>query len=129
MVNVITATELASYLSVDVTPALTLVVELTNGVITEAWDEDNVVDPVPARVRALAFDVAARAAANPKNLTSWTLSWDDINRTERVEGQSRRFGVYLTDEEIAVLNGDPGTPGSVGTIHTPPAGQGPWWTR
>lgn len=117
MVDIITDVELASYLSVDVTPAMTLVAGKTNELVTEAWE--NPVDPVPVRVWSVAMNVAARAVSNPKGLTSWTRSWDDVTRTERVEGSDRRVGLFLTAEDLAELNGDPDPAGGVGTIATP----------
>lgn len=106
--DVITDAELASWLGEPESAALSLAVDLTNGVIADAWSEP--VDPIPARVRALAFTVAARATSNRKGLSSWTLSWDDTTRTERAS-EARRVGVYLTDEELADLN-----PPAAGTV-------------
>ncbi len=101
MVEILAPGELASYLGQDWGDDLTLITELVNGVITDAWLEP--ADPAPAHVRALAFTVAARAASNRKGLTSWTLSWDDTTRTERT-GEAARAGIYLTDAEKADLN-------------------------
>lgn len=117
MVDIITPAQLAPYLQTEVTDALTLIAEKTNELVTEAWLDP--VEPVPARVWSVAINVAARAASNPKGLTSWTRSWDDISRTERVEGGDRRFGLFLTDDELAELNGDQAPSGGVGTISTP----------
>lgn len=101
IIIIITAEDLASYLGQPETPDLQVISDLTNGVISDAWH--NPVDPPPARVSALAYTVAARAAANRKGLSSWTLSWDDTTRTERAS-EAQRVGVYLTDDEIADLN-------------------------
>jgi hypothetical protein len=117
MVDIITDSELASYLQSEVTGALTLIVTKTNELVTEAWLDP--VTPVPVRVWTVAINVAARAASNPKGLTSWTRSWDDISRTERVEGGDRRFGLFLTDEDLLDLNGDQSPTSGAGTIHTP----------
>lgn len=117
---IISDAELASYLDTEVTAGLTLVVELVNGAINEAW-----IDPpadqslIPTQVRAMAFNVAARAAGNVKGLTSWTKAWDDITVTERMEaGDADQRGVYLTEADLEILNGPPTLPRSVGTIHT-----------
>ena len=114
-IDIITAEELASLLETNVSPGLTLVVDLVNETITEAWLDP--VDPVPARVRALAFAVGARAGANPKGLTSWTRGWDDITRTERMEA-TRRLGVYLDDGDLAELNGTLDPTAGVRSIQT-----------
>lgn len=105
MTDLLLGQELASYLGQTESADLELIAELASGVIMDAWL--NPIDPVPARVRALAFTVAARAASNRKGLTSWTLSWDDTSRTERTS-EASRAGVYLTDEELAELNPDMG---------------------
>ena len=115
--EIITDSQLASYLGTAVTSGLTLTVELTNELIEESWTNPTEA-PYPARVRALALTIAARAAANPKGLTSWTRQFDDVMRTERMEGGEARQGVYITDEEIAELNGAPAVPYAVGTIHS-----------
>lgn len=117
MVDIITDEELASYLQVEVNPSITLMVEKTNELVTEAWTD--AAAPAPTRVWAVAINVAARAVSNPKGLTSWTRSWDDISRTERVEGGAlRKLGLYLTDEELLELNGEDEIPVGVGTIRT-----------
>ncbi len=123
--DIITDQELASYLQTEVTAALTLIATKTNELVTEVWTADPKPATAPVRVWTVAMAVAARAASNPKGLTSWTRSWDDVAKTERVEGGARRFGLFLTDEELAELNGDIGAHGSVGTIHTPARG----WPR
>lgn len=106
MADIISDQELASYLGQPVSDDLTLIGELANGIINDAWEAPE--DPAPARVRALAFTVAARATSNRKGLSSWTLSWDDTSRTERAS-EAGRVGVYLTDAELAELNPDTGT--------------------
>lgn len=98
---------LASYLSTAKTDAIQQIADRTNALIDDEWTTKPEGDaPAPARVVNIAYNVATRAAANPKGLTSWTRSWDDITRTERVEG-ARKMGIYLTDEERLELNGSP----------------------
>lgn len=106
MTEFLTAADLASYLGVPESATLERIVTMTNALITDEWL--NPTDPIPASVTSLAWTVAIRAGANPKGLTSWTRSWDDISRTERMEG-SRLAGVYLTDDELAALNGGSAT--------------------
>lgn len=103
MTEYVSASELASFLQVPESPTLTQVAKLTNALIDDEWG--NPVAPIPARVTSLAHNVAVRAAANPRGLSSWTRSWDDITRTERME-LGQRVGVYLTDDELAELNGN-----------------------
>jgi hypothetical protein len=78
--------------------------DLVNGVITEAWR--NPETPVPVWVKAMALEVGARAARNPKGLASWTRSVDDASRTERLPDAAARAGIYLTDDERARLGGN-----------------------
>lgn len=110
--DIITTDDLAAYL--DVEPATTdggrgrLVVALTNALITEQWVAP--VDPAPASVQLIAYAVAARAwAANPGQgpIESITRSFDDSSRTERFAvpaGDPNGHGVYLTGDELAILN-------------------------
>lgn len=98
----VTADELAVALGTTATAALTALAERTNELVDEKWADPVV--PVPASVKIIAYNAAMRVASNPKGLTSWTRSWDDITRTERIEG-ARRLGLYLSDEELAELNG------------------------
>lgn len=100
----VTADELATHLGTAVTDALAALASRTNELIDEKWANPTI--PVPASVKIIAFNAAMRVASNPKGLTSWTRSWDDITRTERIEG-ARRLGLYLSDEELAELNGTP----------------------
>ena len=102
--TVIASTDLASYLGVELNPQLELITTLTNGIIEDSWLEPTT--PIPARVTALAYTVAARALTNPRGLSSWTLSWDDVTRTERAS-EAQRVGVFLTEDELATLNPQP----------------------
>lgn len=121
MVDIITASELASWLTRDETANLTLAVELTNEIVSDAWSDTEKALPAPAWVRAIALNVASRAVVNPKGLSSETRSWDDVSRTERFEGSAaaKQQGVFLTDEERADLAADEGdgipTVGSITT--------------
>lgn len=105
----VTAADIATQLGTEVTAALANLADLTNELVHEEWAAKpdpfpTDVSDIPARVRTVAFNAALRVAANPKGLTSWTRSWDDITRTERIEG-ARRLGLYLSDDELAMLNG------------------------
>lgn len=117
MSYILTDADLASYLGEEVTPQLTQIATLAGDLVEEAWATP--LTPAPVWVKAIALDVASRAFANPKGLTSWTHSWDDISRTERVEGSTRQFGLYLTDDEAARLSGIVPGQAAVGTIQTP----------
>lgn len=118
--HVILDKDLATYLGVEVTPSLTFITHLTNDLVCEAWA--NPVPNPPASITSLAINVASRAFSNPKGLSSWTVSWDDITRTERTEGISREdAGVYLTDRERALLAGTPAR-STARTISTPVKG-------
>lgn len=98
----VTPNDLAVALGSDETPALIALAARTNELVEEKWSSP--VDPIPPSVKIIAFNAAMRVATNPKGLTSWTRSWDDITRTERIEG-ARRLGLYLSDDELAELNG------------------------
>lgn len=102
----LTGDDLASYLGDSKSDALDNIADRTNALVTETWA--NPVEPPPAWVSNLAYDVALRAGVNPKGLTSETRSWDDVTRTTRWESASR-VGVYLTDEEYALLQGNAAT--------------------
>lgn len=96
--DVIDTTALASYLRDDDLDqaALGVLVDLTNGVITETA---GVLDPVPVTVRAVAIEVAARAYRNPDGAV--TESGDDYGY-RRADGTAAA-GVYLTASESAQL--------------------------
>lgn len=122
MTEFISAQTLASYPGVTISNAETadLVVSLTNGLITDVVGED--LDPIPFRVKTIAYEVAARALRNPEGAESITKGVDDWKKTVRYsQAEALRAGVYLTDEEKADLLGKlGGTPG-VGSIrmHVP----------
>lgn len=116
MVDIITTDDLAAYLeplTVSGTRA-DKIVELTNGLITLKWQ--NPVDPAPVNVENLALTVAERAfthAPGRAPLESETVAFDDSSRTRRyavTAEEAGHAGVYLTETELADLNGDPTTP-------------------
>lgn len=98
--EIIITSELASYLRDDEVAGdgADLLVELANEVVTERYGETS---PVPARVRAITLEVAARAWRNPDGYSSETI--DDY--TYRRDAETRRAGIYLTAGELAELGG------------------------
>lgn len=120
--EVITPDEVISYLGAG-TPVesgrLNLIVGLTNGLITDRWANPTMPPaPVPAWVRSIALEVAARPLRNPGGLASVTRSIDDASRTERLSDTAARAGVFLTPEEDARLanRGSTRRRGRYGTI-------------
>lgn len=107
MTEIITTEELAAYLqdSTITDDVAGLVVDLANEIVTDVVGAQD--DPYPARVRAITFEVAARAFRNPEGYSSETI--DDY--TYRRDAETRRAGVYLTETERAELGGSP-----VGTV-------------
>lgn len=107
--DIITAADLASWLrdaSLATNDSLEQIVDLTNELVTEEWA--NPIDPVPARITLLTLGVAARAWVNDPSrahVESVTRSLDDASRTERYRTSSSSGTVYLTDDELAVLQG------------------------
>lgn len=111
MADVITAVDLAAWLR-DETLAddtsLQQIVELVNELVAEEWVSPE--DPAPARIKLLALGVGARAwTHNPAtaHVESVTRSIDDGSRTERYRASSTSGSVYLTDAELAILQGKP----------------------
>lgn len=125
MAEIITVENLASYPGIVLgsTETNTLVVGLVNDSIT---DIIGALDPVPARVRAIAYEMAARALRNPEGYTSVTKSIDDWSTTVRRDGQGAAgAGVYLEDDEEAYLLGlISGGSRGVGTIRVRVPGYG-----
>lgn len=83
------------------------IVELTNALVTEAWT-DSPTTPAPIKIRLLAFGVAERAwTHNPStaNVESVTRSIDDASRTERYRSSGSNSNIFLTDAELALLQG------------------------
>lgn len=74
------------------------IVELTNGLVEEITGP---LSPVPASVRVILLNVAARAYRNPEGATYRTESIDDYSEGLRIE--SSGIGVYLTPAERATL--------------------------
>jgi hypothetical protein len=108
MTDFITRPNLASYPGVTIknTGAADLVVQLTNGLITDVIGTP---DPVPTKAIAVAYEVAARALRNPDGVESVTTGVDDWKKTIRyANADSLRAGVYLTDDEVAALRGKKG---------------------
>lgn len=92
-----TVPDLVTYLrdpDLDMDTAL-LLVDMANGVVSDLIDTEP--DPVPARLGAIALEVAARAYRNPGGYSSETI--DDY--TYRRDASTRAAGVYLTDDETA----------------------------
>lgn len=83
------------------------VVDLTNELITEEWT-DTPVGPAPIKIRLLAFGVAERAWTHDPstaNIESITRSADDASRTERYRSSGSNSNIFLTDAELAILQG------------------------
>jgi hypothetical protein len=102
-IEIIDEPKVLNYLGLSAHPGSTTIVELTNGLVSEAWK--NPTDEIPYWVTAIALEVAARPLRNPKGLASWTLSHNDTSRTERLPETAAQAGVYLTDAERARLRG------------------------
>jgi hypothetical protein len=107
MTTFLTGDELASYLDAPLDGAIDNVVKRVNALVTQEWANPTTV--VPEWVKNVAWNVAIRAASNPKGVTSKTRSWDDMTTTERWEAGAA--GVTLTDEEKTLLTGAAGTVG------------------
>lgn len=108
--EIISADDLASWLrdpSLAENESFAQVVDLTNELITEEWTS-NPTTPAPVKVQLLAFGVATRAwTHNPaaSNLESVTRTVDGASRTERYRSAGAGNNVYLTSDELAVLQG------------------------
>lgn len=111
MTTFLTGDDLASYLEEPLDGAIQNIADRVNALVTEKWA--NPATPVPEWVKNIAWNVAIRAGANRKGVTSQTRSWDDVTKTDRWEAGT--FGVELTDDETLKLSGLPdGTGASVG---------------
>lgn len=104
-IEIISTPDLVNYLKaagVTTDPsACNIYVPLANGLVSEAWSTPE--DPIPRWVKAIALEVAARPARNPKGLSSWTRNADDTSRTERLPDAAARAGIYLLDSEETKL--------------------------
>lgn len=104
--DIITGGELTNYLGSSAPAAggrLELIVELANGLVTDAWATPTEPNAIPSWVRAITFEVAARPLRNPGGLASVTRHIDDASRTERLSDLAARAGLFLTAEEEARL--------------------------
>jgi hypothetical protein len=102
----VTPAELASYPGLGLTeeqvPAL--VIELINEFVDEIVVDTTGItelDPVPARIRAIALEAAARSIRYAAGASSISTAIDDWKKTVRFEGDEFKAGIYLTDDEEA----------------------------
>lgn len=108
---------------------LALIVDTVNGLLEEKWKTP--VSPAPPSVRILALTMAARALTSTPGqapLQSITKSADDVSRTERYaisDATASGYGVYITEDELLVLNPQASTRGRVGSIRLTTALTGP----
>lgn len=101
--DIIDVTDLASYLDDETalnSDRVQLLVGLANDLVSDNYAGTDV-DNIPARVRAITLEVAARAHRNPNGYSSETV--DDY--TYRRDSETRQAGIYLTDAELADLGG------------------------
>ena len=98
MVDIISSEELTSYLGIGAESNVALFVDLANGIVSEVIGN---LTPIPARVMAITLEVAGRPVRNPAGYSSETV--DDY--TYRLPSETRKAGVYLTDDERAELVG------------------------
>lgn len=107
--DIITAADLAAWLrdaSLESDASIIQIVELTNDLITDSWTDAE--DPVPVRIKMLALSIAARAWVNSPalaNVASTSVRVDDGATDTRFRSPGR-LGVYLTADELALLNGE-----------------------
>lgn len=122
--EIIKASDLAFYpgIALSSTETTQLIVDLVNEMIVEIT---GVLDPVPARVKSLAYTMAARALRNPEGYSSITKQLDDWKTTVRREGpEPEGVGVYLSDDERAWLTGLADTTTRSGSIRLKVPGYG-----
>jgi hypothetical protein len=68
MTDFLTGADLASYLDEPLDGAIDNIVTRTNALVTQEWANPTTI--VPEWVKNIAWDVAIRAAANPKGVTT-----------------------------------------------------------
>lgn len=106
MTTFISADELASYpgvgLEAAAIPVLTidLINELVDEVVVDAIGE-GALDPIPAKIKAIALEAAARSIRYAAGASSISTAIDDWKKTVRFEGDEFKAGIYLTDDEEA----------------------------
>jgi hypothetical protein len=104
----ITPEDLASYPGLGLTAEQvpTLVVDLINELVDEiVVDTVGIaeLDPVPARLRTIALEAAARSIRYAAGASSISTAIDDWKKTLRFEGDEFKAGIYLTDDEEAKI--------------------------
>lgn len=138
MTEFFTAGELASYPGVALTEeqipelVVTLINELVDEVVVDVIG-NTTLDPVPAKIRAIALAAAARSVdpARMRGAESYTEGIDDWKATIRfrlADGEEVETGIYLTDKEEAairaVLRDEPSKPVGSIRLHVPGYGRG-----
>lgn len=110
MTDAISSGDLTAYPGVRQTnpETLALILDLTNGVVGEVHVDTRYIsdlNPVPAVVKSIALEVAARVLRNPDNAESITTGIDDWKKTirHRLPDMADEAGVYLTEGQETVL--------------------------
>ena len=105
MAAYITEAQLASYLQVTIPDgAAEVTVGLANDAVTDVIGDITDWETIPARVRSVALEAAARHWRNPQGYSSVQRKLDDFDTTERREGDALVApGVYVTPEEEDAL--------------------------
>lgn len=103
--------ELASYMQVPSVDADTaaLLIELTEGLIEDAYGSTPLPDPAPSRLKRVALEVAKRAYLNPNGYVSESLGDYSYSRGAYGRGPSQH-GVFLTSAERQAVRGAAGLP-------------------
>jgi len=108
MTTFISAAELASYPGVGLEEAAIpdLVIDLINELVDEIVVDTigaGTLDPIPAKIKAIALEAAARSIRYAAGASSISTAIDDWKKTVRFEGDEFKAGIYLTDEEEAKI--------------------------